>query len=209
MILIIDNYDSFTYNLVDIVSQLDDVIVKYPDDRDVLNYVDKSDGVIISPGPGHPLDNNHLLKIIESYQSLPILGVCLGAQALTCYYGGHVIQGEKVMHGKVDILTVTQQTKLYNNLANQFNIMRYHSLISEEASFPLQLIITGRTKDCIQSFETKNGLHFGIQYHPESFATDQGQHIIKNFINIVKERGNHDGLNITQSNSKSYNTLTE
>ena len=146
MILIIDNYDSFTYNLVDIVSQLDDVIVKYPDDKDVLNYVNQSDGLIISPGPGHPLDSNHLLNIIERYKSLPILGVCLGAQAITCYYGGRVIQGEKVMHGKVDILTVIQHTKLYNNLANQFNIMRYHSLISDEISFPSQLIITGRTK---------------------------------------------------------------
>ena len=155
MILIIDNYDSFTYNLVDIVSQLDDVIVKYPDDKDVLNYVNQSDGLIISPGPGHPLDSNHLLNIIERYKSLPILGVCLGAQAITCYYGGRVIQGEKVMHGKVDILTVIQHTKLYNNLANQFNIMRYHSLISDEISFPSQLIITGRTKDCIQSYETK------------------------------------------------------
>lgn len=85
MILIIDNYDSFTYNLVDIVSQLDDVIVKYPDDKDVLNYVNQSDGLIISPGPGHPLDSNHLLNIIERYKSLPILGVCLGAQAITCY----------------------------------------------------------------------------------------------------------------------------
>ena len=174
----------------------------------MLNYVNQSDGLIISPGPGHPLDSNHLLNIIERYKSLPILGVCLGAQAITCYYGGHVIQGEKVMHGKVDILTVIQQTKLYNNLANQFNIMRYHSLISDEISFPSQLIITGRTKDCIQSYETKNGLHFGIQYHPESFATDQGQQIIKNFIDIVKERGKYDDLNITQPNSKPCNTLT-
>ena len=111
------------------------------------------------------------------------------------------------MHGKVDILTVIQHTKLYNNLANQFNIMRYHSLISDEISFPSQLIITGRTKDCIQSYETKMDyiLVFNII---ESFATDQGQQIIKNFIDIVKERGKYDDLNITQSNSKSCNTLT-
>ena len=123
----------------------------------------QSDGLIISPGPGHPLDSNHLLNIIERYKSLPILGVCLGAQAITCYYGGRVIQGEKSC-GKVDILTVIQHTKLYNNLANQFNIMRYHSLISDEISFPSQLIITGRTKIAFNLMR-QNGLHFGIQYH--------------------------------------------
>ena len=106
MILIIDNYDSFTYNLVDIVSQIDEVIIKYPDDKDVFNYLEKIDGVIISPGPGHPLDDDELVKIIDKYHTLPILGICLGAQALTCYYGGKVIQGEKVMHGKVDTLEV-------------------------------------------------------------------------------------------------------
>ena len=100
MILIIDNYDSFTYNLVDIVSQLDDVIVKYPTIKMCLTTLTK---VMVSSYLQDlviPLDSNHLLNIIERYKSLPILGVCLGAQAITCYYGGRVIQGEKVMHGK-------------------------------------------------------------------------------------------------------------
>ena len=101
MILVVDNYDSFTYNLVDIVAQHSDVIVQYPDDDNVLNQ--SVDAVIISPGPGHPLDDQQLMKIISSYQDKPILGICLGAQALTCYYGGEVIKGDKVMHGKVDI----------------------------------------------------------------------------------------------------------
>lgn len=104
MILVVDNYDSFTYNLVDIVAQHSDVIVQYPDDDNVLNQ--SVDAVIISPGPGHPLDDQQLMKIISSYQDKPILGICLGAQALTCYYGGEVIKGDKVMHGKVDTLKV-------------------------------------------------------------------------------------------------------
>ncbi|RIO62539.1 aminodeoxychorismate/anthranilate synthase component II [Staphylococcus haemolyticus] len=197
MILIIDNYDSFTYNLVDVVSQIDEVIIKYPDDKDVLNYLEKFDGVIISPGPGHPLDGDELVKIIDKYHTLPILGICLGAQALTCYYGGKVIQGEKVMHGKVDTLEVKNESELYLMIPHQFKIMRYHSLVSEMKSFPKNLIITGRTSDSIQSFEDKQHLHFGIQYHPESFATEFGSQIIKNFIRIVKERVNLNGITKT------------
>lgn len=192
MILIIDNYDSFTYNLVDIVKQLDEVIVKYPDDKDVLNYSDEINGVIISPGPGHPLDNDCLINAIDTYKHLPILGVCLGAQALTCYYGGKVVQGVKVMHGKVDMMKVCSPTLLYQDLPTEFKVMRYHSLISDENSFPSNLIITGKTEDSIQSFEDKHHLHFGIQYHPESFATDYGERIITHFIHLVHERNNSD-----------------
>lgn len=197
MILIIDNYDSFTYNLVDIVSQIDDVCIKYPNDKDVLNYLGQIEGVIISPGPGHPLDGDELMTIIDNYHSLPILGVCLGAQALTCYYGGKVVQGEKVMHGKVDTLKIQNQSPLYLSIPHQIKIMRYHSLVSDIASFPKNLIITGRTKDAIQSFEDKEHLHFGIQYHPESFATEFGAQIIKNFIHIIKERGHLNGATKT------------
>ncbi|MCQ1133323.1 hypothetical protein NNK45_01645 [Staphylococcus aureus] len=125
MILVVDNYDSFTYNLVDIVAQHTDVIVQYPDDDNVLNQ--SVDAVIISP----------------------------------------------------DLL--------YQDIPEQFSIMRYHSLISNPDNFPEELKITGRTKDCIQSFEHKERPHYGIQYHPESFATDYGVKIITNFINLVKE----------------------
>lgn len=188
MILIIDNYDSFTYNLVDIVAKESEVKVLYPDDSEVLNQ--QVDGVIISPGPGHPLDNDNLLKVINSYHDKPILGICLGAQALTCFYGGEVIQGEKVMHGKVDTLyrNKLHHSLLYRDVPQQFNIMRYHSLISNKINFPQCLIITGETNDCIQSYEHERLPHFGIQYHPESFATQYGEQIITNFINFVKER---------------------
>ncbi|MBO1197776.1 aminodeoxychorismate/anthranilate synthase component II [Staphylococcus simiae] len=188
MILIIDNYDSFTYNLVDIVAKVSDVTVLYPDDNEVLNQ--QVDGVIISPGPGHPLDNDQLIRIINTYQHKPILGICLGAQALTCFYDGEVIQGQKVMHGKVDTLNRNKlhQSVLYRNLPQQFNIMRYHSLISNKINFPQRLVITGETNDCIQSYEHEHLPHFGIQYHPESFATQYGEQIITNFIDFVKER---------------------
>lgn len=184
--LVIDNYDSFTYNLVDIVAQYTDVIVKYPDETDVLKQT--VDAIIISPGPGHPLDDQQLMKIIETYQQKPILGICLGAQALTCYYGGEVIKGNKVMHGKVDTFNIKTENNslLYEGVPEQFSIMRYHSLISNPENFPEELKITGRTEDCIQSFEHNERPHYGIQYHPESFATDYGVKILMNFINSVK-----------------------
>ena len=154
MILIIDNYDSFTYNLVDIVEKQCETIVKYPDDTDICN-----------------------LK--------GITGVCLGAQALTCYYGGDVIQGSCVKHGKVDTLTIVNQSPLYKGIKSSFKVMRYHSLISDPCSFPESLLITGQTYDSIQSFQHKNRKHYGIQFHPESFATENGKQIIINFINIA------------------------
>ena len=184
MILIIDNYDSFTYNLVDIVEKQCETIVKYPDDTDICNLKGIT-AVIISPGPGHPLDNQLLIKLIENFENLPILGVCLGAQALTCYYGGDVIQGSCVKHGKVDTLTIVNQSPLYKGIKSSFKVMRYHSLISDPCSFPESLLITGQTYDSIQSFQHKNRKHYGIQFHPESFATENGKQIIINFINIA------------------------
>ncbi|EKU47090.1 anthranilate synthase component II [Staphylococcus massiliensis] len=186
MILIIDNYDSFTYNLIDLIAKHDDVIIRYPDDNDVLQI--ECDGVVISPGPGHPIDTNDLEKIISRYDHKPILGVCLGAQAINCYYNGLVVEGEKVLHGKVDRMKVNYPSRLYKGLSEYFDIMRYHSLVCQFESFPHRLVITGTIKDCIQSFEHQSKPHFGIQYHPESFACDVGPQIIKNFVDLTKER---------------------
>lgn len=191
MILIIDNYDSFTYNLVNIVAKESEVEVRYPDDKTLFDL--KPDAVIISPGPGHPEDTNDLRNIIEHFKNLPILGICLGAQALTCYYGGKVVVGERVMHGKMDEMYQTHASILYQGLPENLKIMRYHSLISDRQTFPKSLIITGETKDSIQSFEHQTYPHYGIQYHPESFATEQGAEIIKHFIESVKKGANrHD-----------------
>lgn len=198
MILVVDNYDSFTYNLVDIVGKTSDVIIKYPDDPEIFDL--KIDGLIISPGPGHPLDTSYLLNIIEHYKHKPILGVCLGSQALTCYHGGDVIQGEKICHGKKDTIQIVNESKLYRNITEYSEIIRYHSLISDPKTLPDTLKITAQTKDSIQSFEHINDLHFGIQYHPESFATEYGEAIINNFLNIVEE------VNYNES-TKSYKTV--
>nr|WP_263313351.1 aminodeoxychorismate/anthranilate synthase component II [Mammaliicoccus sp. Marseille-Q6498] len=196
MILVIDNYDSFTYNLVDLIEQFEDVQIYHPDEAPLNLTID---GLVISPGPGHPDDTDDLNKIIEAYQDKPILGICLGAQALTTYYGGTVIVGKEVKHGKVDQIDLLESSVLYKNLNTGFNIMRYHSLISDEKTFPKCLTITGRTKDAIQSFEHKTHPHYGIQYHPESFASDYGTEIIEAFINQTKEGAHHEHIKTTHS----------
>lgn len=198
MILVVDNYDSFTYNLVNIIGKTEDMVIKYPDDPEIFGL--EIDGLIISPGPGHPLDTNLLMDIIDHYKEKPILGVCLGSQALTCYYGGDVIQNKKIKHGKKDTMQIVSDSKLYRDITEYSEIMRYHSLISDPETLPKTLKITAKTNDCVQSFEHRNGLHYGIQYHPESFATEYGEEIIKNFLNIIKE------VNYNES-TKSYKTV--
>lgn len=184
MILVIDNYDSFTYNLIDMLEAYDEVMIRYPDDDDVLNL--EIDGLVISPGPGHPLDNDNLMEIIENYRDKPILGICLGSQALTTYYGGRVVEGSVVKHGKMDEMNVVDNSVLYDSLGDSIEIMRYHSLVSERESFPVDLKVTGETADSIQSFEHIVMPHYGIQYHPESFACASGMDIISNYIDVVK-----------------------
>lgn len=184
MILVIDNYDSFTYNLIDMLEAYDEVMIRYPDDDDVLNL--EIDGLVISPGPGHPLDNDNLMEIIENYRDKPILGICLGSQALTTYYGGRVVEGTVVKHGKMDEMKVVDNSVLYDSLGDSIEIMRYHSLVSERESFPVDLKVTGETADSIQSFEHIVMPHYGIQYHPESFACASGMDIISNYIDVVK-----------------------
>jgi anthranilate synthase component 2 len=183
---------------VNIIGKTEDMVIKYPDDPEIFGL--EIDGLIISPGPGHPLDTNLLMDIIEHYKKKPILGVCLGSQALTCYYGGDVIQNKKIKHGKKDTMQIVSDSKLYRDITEYSEIMRYHSLISNPETLPKPLKITAKTNDCVQSFEHRNGLHYGIQYHPESFATEYGEEIIKNFLNIIKE------VNYNES-TKSYKTV--
>ena len=185
MILVVDNYDSFTYNLVDLFAPFDEVVIRYPDDATIYDL--KPDVLVISPGPGHPDDTSHLKDIIHYFKDLPILGVCLGAQALYSYYGGNVIVGKRVMHGKIDRLSYDHPTALYENISEYSDIMRYHSLICEERSLPKTLKVTGRTEDAIQSFEHETQLHFGIQYHPESFASPNVARVIHNFMRLAKK----------------------
>jgi len=186
MILIIDNYDSFTYNLYQYVGEL------YKDIRVVRNDQIKVDdvknmnieGIILSPGPGIPENAGICIELIKKLgMSVPILGICLGHQAIGVAYGGTVMRAKNIRHGKTSIIK-TSGDGVFKNIEKEMKVMRYHSLIVDEHTLPSELIITARSLDDdeIMGLKHKNYKVYGVQFHPESIFTDHGKEIIKNFV---------------------------
>ena len=190
MILMIDNYDSFTYNLVQYIAALNyEVVVKRNDDLTVKEALDmKPEAIVISPGPGRPEDAGISMELIKTAAGkIPILGVCLGHQSIGQVFGGKVIQAKKIMHGK------TSQIKhdgkgVFTKLPADLKVVRYHSLALDEASLPDCLEITARTVDDgeIMGVRHREFAIEGIQYHPESVLTSTGKRQLANFLNEVK-----------------------
>ena len=187
MILIIDNYDSFTYNLAQCVGELGyDVLVCRNDEIDLLKIKRLNpQKIIISPGPGKPSESGISLDVISSLAaSIPILGVCLGHQSIGYINGGRVIKVSQIMHGKTSEIYHNNED-LFMNLPNPFVATRYHSLIIDTMNFPTNLEITAWTKNNIimacrhKKYKTLRG----IQFHPESLWTVYGQQLLKNFLN--------------------------
>ena len=193
MILMIDNYDSFTYNLVQYISALNkEVVVKRNDELTVQEALDmEPEAIVISPGPGRPEDAGISMELIKAAAGkVPVLGVCLGHQSIGQVFGGKVIQAKEIMHGK------TSQIKhdgkgLFAKLPADLKVVRYHSLALEEASLPDCLEITARTTDDgeIMGVRHKEFLIEGIQYHPESVLTSTGKRQLANFLNNIKGEG--------------------
>ncbi|MFA6713973.1 MAG: aminodeoxychorismate/anthranilate synthase component II [Victivallaceae bacterium] len=191
MILMIDNYDSFTYNLVQYISALGcEVVVKRNDELTVQEALDmKPDAIVISPGPGRPENAGISMELIKAAAGkIPLLGVCLGHQSIGQVFGGKVIQAKKIMHGK------TSQIKhdgkgLFEKLPADVKVVRYHSLALEESSLPECLEITARTTDDgeIMGVRHKEFAIEGIQYHPESVLTSTGKRQLANFLNTIKK----------------------
>ena len=190
MILMIDNYDSFTYNLVQYIAALNyEVVVKRNDELTVQEAMDmKPEAIVISPGPGRPEDAGISMELIKTAAGkIPILGVCLGHQSIGQVFGAKVIQAQKIMHGK------TSQIKhngkgVFTKLPADLKVVRYHSLALEEASLPDCLEVTARTDDDgeIMGIRHKEFFVEGIQYHPESVLTSTGKRQLANFLNEVK-----------------------
>ncbi|MDD5598455.1 MAG: aminodeoxychorismate/anthranilate synthase component II [Victivallaceae bacterium] len=191
MILMIDNYDSFTYNLVQYISALGyEVVVKRNDELTVREALDmEPDAIVISPGPGRPESAGISMELIRAAAGkIPVLGVCLGHQAIGQVFGGRVVQAKKIMHGK------TSQIKhdgkgLFEKLPADVKVVRYHSLALEEKSLPECLEITARTTDDgeIMGVRHKEFAIEGIQYHPESVLTSTGKRQLANFLNAIKK----------------------
>jgi anthranilate synthase component 2 len=189
MILIIDNYDSFTYNLYQLIGELDpDIIVKRNDEISVDEIKQlKPDRIIISPGPGNPTNKKDFgicnEVIMELKDEVPILGVCLGHQGIFAAFGGKIRRSEPV-HGKLSKITHTDEG-IFKGVENSLEAARYHSLICDEESLPECIEITAKTEDgIIMGIKHIESPVYGLQFHPESIGTKQGLMIIKNFLEV-------------------------
>lgn len=184
-ILVIDNYDSFTYNLVQLLGKLDCKLIVKRNDEVSENQIEeiKPDKILVSPGPGRPEDSNASITAFEKFsKKIPILGVCLGHQAMGYVFGGKIIKAPVLMHGKTSIINHDGKT-IFKNIPQDFKATRYHSLIIEKKSLPEEIEISAESEDgCIMGIRHKKFPVEGIQFHPESFLTDEGINIIKNWL---------------------------
>lgn len=185
-ILVFDNYDSFTYNLVQMIKELTTASVEvFRNDEIPLDQVKAYDKILLSPGPGIPSESGLLLPLIKEYASTKsILGVCLGQQAIAESFGGSLSNLSKVYHGIATDVQLTQSSKLFEGLPKQFKVGRYHSWVVNEQDLPKELMITSKDEDgYIMSLEHTNYDVKGVQYHPESVLTPNGAKIIENWLN--------------------------
>lgn len=186
MILIIDNYDSFTYNLYQYIGEIYKDIKVIRNDEITVSDIKKMnlEGIILSPGPGVPEKAGICVEVIKEFAGkVPILGICLGHQAIGYAYGGKIIRAEVIKHGKTSMIK-HQGDKLFKSINNVFNVMRYHSLVVDQNTFPEELLVTSKSldDDVIMSMKHKQYEVYGVQFHPESIFTEQGKDIIKNFL---------------------------
>ena len=186
-IVLIDNYDSFTFNLYHYLSSLKVHVDVIRNDKITSKEILKRrySKIVISPGPGNPDQSGNCLKIVKSlYKRIPILGVCLGHQIIGQVFGSKIIQAKKLMHGKTSKI-ITKKNGILKNLPKTFEATRYHSLIIDKKSLSSDLEITAETKDgLIMGVQHKKYDVHGVQFHPESIKTKLGMKILKNFIRI-------------------------
>ncbi len=186
-ILMIDNYDSFTFNLVQYLGILGENIIVRRNDKITLDDIIKMSPskIVISPGPGRPENAGMSEEIIKRfYKEIPILGVCLGHQCIGEVFGAEVVNSGVVIHGKTSKI-YHDGKGIFNGIENPFEAARYHSLILKKDTIPSELEITARTEDgIVMGVRHKNYRLEGIQFHPESFLTPLGMEILKNFINL-------------------------
>ena len=193
MLLLIDNYDSFTYNLFQYLSELGEEVVVVRNDKTTLDEIDKMkpQRLVISPGPSTPLRAGISNEVIKHFgANLPILGVCLGHQCVGYSYGGLIGQAKEIMHGKSSLIYHNSQG-MFAELPNPFSAIRYHSLVVLPGGLPDCLEVTAWTADGeIMGLRHRQHPVEGVQFHPESFMTQLGKDILRNF--LTERRTNHD-----------------
>ena len=187
MLLVIDNYDSFTYNLVQYLGELGAEISVYRNDRITLQEIEKlrPERIVISPGPGAPKEAGISVEVVRTFgPRIPVLGVCLGHQAIGEAFGGEVVRAPRLMHGKTSMIEHDGRS-IYHRLPNPFEATRYHSLIIRRESMPDVLEISAWTKEGeVMGVRHKTFPIEGVQFHPESILTRVGKDLLKNFLEM-------------------------
>lgn len=197
MILLIDNYDSFSYNLYQLIGSLNPDIRVVRNDALTVEEVDqlRPEAIILSPGPGRPEDAGICVEIVEKLGSkYPILGVCLGHQSICQAYGATVTYAKQLMHGKQSIADLDRDCLLFRGCPEKAPVARYHSLAVAEDTLPPCLTVTARTEAGeVMAVAHRDHPVYGVQFHPESIMTPDGRQMLENFLHLAKERReNHD-----------------
>lgn len=189
MILMIDNYDSFTYNIVQYCLELKaDLKIVRNDELTLEQIIELNPSkIIISPGPATPNEAGVCLDVIKYFSGKkPIFGICLGHQAIAQAFGAKVVRAKNLMHGKTSKIKVLKDTKIFDGLPNEFTQTRYHSLIVEKQNLPEEIIVTSKSLDDdeIMSLEIKDKNVFGVQFHPESILSEYGHKMFEDFLKV-------------------------
>ena len=191
MILLIDNYDSFTYNLYQYLGELgENIIVKRNDELTISEIKEMNpEAIVISPGPGRPEEAGNCVKVIQQlHTSFPILGICLGHQAIGYSFGAKITKAEKIMHGKVSEIR-HQNKAIFQSFPQNLKVMRYHSLVIQKDTLPAQfeVLATSTDDDEIMAIKHRDYPLYGMQFHPESIGTEAGSQLLKQFLIEMRE----------------------
>jgi anthranilate synthase component 2 len=198
MILLIDNYDSFTYNLYQLLGMCREEVLVVRNDKISVKYIERlqPDAVVLSPGPGRPEDAGVCIEVIQAfYKTIPILGICLGHQAIVSAFGGKVVQAKTIKHGKASMVK-HNGSSLFQYVKQPFSAMRYHSLIAEEETLPPQFDVLATAMDDGAIMAIKHHYYplYGMQFHPESIATEEGQKMVGQFLQEMKRRKTYESI---------------
>ena len=186
MTLLIDNYDSFSYNLYQMLGAIDPDIKVIRNDEMTVEEIENlsPDRIVLSPGPGRPENAGVILEVVEKLKGkFPILGVCLGHQAISMAFGATVTYAPRLMHGKQSEVTIDTSDLLFKGLPEKILVARYHSLIADADTIPEELVVTAKTSENeVMAVRHKDYPIYGVQFHPESIMTPQGETILRNFL---------------------------